>query len=148
MHEYSTSSLLGGERYDKLIGRFQNEDIPGTGFAVGFDRTLDAMEDLGLLPDLKSSTKVLVTIFSEDLLPLSLRTAQKLREAQINTDVYTDPSVKLDKQLKYTNKLGIPFAVIIGPEEVEKNLVQLKNMKTGQQQSLSLEDLLGLVKNA
>lgn len=148
VHEYSTGSLLGGERYDKLIGRFQNEDIPGTGFAVGFDRTLDAMEDLGLLPDLKSSTKVLVTIFSEDLLPLSLRTAQKLREAQINTDVYTDPSVKLDKQLKYTNKLGIPFAVIIGPEEVEKNLVQLKNMKTGQQQSLSLEDLLGLVKNA
>ncbi len=142
---FTSGSVLGGERYDKLVGRFQNTDIPATGFAVGFDRTLEAMEQFGLLPNTSTTTKVLVSIFSEELLNHSLSTAKFLREKGVNTDIYLNRPFKLDKQLKYADKNAIPFVLIIGPEETEKNIVKLKNMKTGEQKELNQTDLLPLL---
>lgn len=144
--EYTAGSVLGGERYDKLIGRFQSQDVPATGFAVGFDRTLEAMDQCGLFPDLRASAKVLVTIFSKQLLGDSLKVASSLRQNKIKTDIYLNVGAKLDKQLKYADKKGIPYVVIIGPDEIKQNKIKLKNMKTGQQQAVTNTELLKLVK--
>lgn len=145
---FSAGSVLGGERYDKLIGRFQNQDIPATGFAVGFDRTMDAMNEMGLLSDMNTNVQVLVSIFSEELMSTSLQLAQYLRNNNINTDIYLNSPYKLDKQLKYANKNNIPFVAIIGPEEAEKNIIKIKNMKTGEQKEVSKDEILSVFKTS
>lgn len=131
--DYQAGSLGGGGRYDNLIGLFTGQDVPAVGFAFGFDRMIEAAESLNLLPNIKTNTQVLVTIFSPDLAPISLETAEFLRKNNINTEVYLNEEAKLEKQLKYANKKNIPYVIIIGPEEAEKNLMKLKNMKTGEQ---------------
>lgn len=138
--DYPSGSIGGGGRYDKLIGQFIGNDIPAVGFAFGFDRLLEAMKQLNILPEKNTSTKVLVTIFSEDLLKESLNIVSLLRNNGINTDIVDQ--IKLDKQLKYANKKGIPYVVIIGPEEVANKTVVLKDMKTGEQTKLTIEEAI------
>lgn len=139
--EYSGGSVLGGERYDTLTEKVSGRKIVGTGFAVGFDRTLEAMEELGLLATEKTLTKVLVTIFSPDLKEKSVDVASILRSNNINTELYPDANAKIEKQLKYADQKGIPYVVIIGPEEAGKNVVKLKNMNTREQQIIAIEKL-------
>lgn len=139
---FKAGSVLGGERFDRLVGTFSKQDVPATGFGLGFDRTLEAMEQFGLLPTPKTKTKVVVTIFGPEILEDSIKLASKLREAGINTDLYPDPEAKLDKQLKYADRKGIPYVVIIGPEEVKNKTATLKNMSTGKQRSLPQTKLL------
>ena len=140
--EYPVGSVLGGERFDKLTLKLSGRDVPGTGFGLGFDRTLEAMEVLGLIPDQKTVTKVLVTIFSEELLDKSFEITLKLRSLDINTDLWTDPQAKLDKQLKYADQKGIPYAVIIGPDEVKNNTYTLKNLESQTQETITLDELV------
>ena len=140
--EFKNGSLAGCERFDSLVSRFSNQNVPAVGFAVGFDRTVLAMEELGLFPDIKTTSKVLVTIFEKKLLEQSQKVTQILRKNKINTDLYSDPNIKLDKQLKYANKKSIPYVIIIGPEEVKNNVVKLKDMKTGTQKELTLEAVI------
>lgn len=139
---FETGSLAGCERFDSLVSRFSNQNVPAVGFAVGFDRTIVAMEELGLFPDIKTTSKVLVTIFEKNLLKESQKITQFLRINKINTDLYSDPTIRLDKQLKYANKKGIPYVIILGPEEVINKQIVLKDMKTGEQQKLNREELL------
>lgn len=143
---YEVGSVLGGERYDKLIGRFQKDDIEGTGFAIGFDRTLEAMNQFNLFPALKSVAQVLVTIFSPALAKKSLEITASLRNNNIKTEVYLDFTARLDKQLKYANRKNIPFVLIIGPEEAKKGTVKIKDMKTGEQKEVEQAELIKLVK--
>lgn len=138
--EYPTGAVLGGERFDKLTYKLSGRDVPGTGFGLGFDRTLEAMEAVGLFPTQKTVTKVLVTIFSEELLDKSFDVALKLRSQNINTEIWTDPQAKLDKQLKYADQKGIPYVVIIGPDEAESGKVTLKDLSKKTQETLSLEE--------
>jgi len=125
--DYPAGSICGGGRYDELIGMFADRQIPAVGLAVGFDRTLEAMETLDLFPkDLaNSSTQVLVTIFSEELKQQSLEIASTLRNQKINTEIYLG-EIKaknpLEKQLKYANQKNIPYVLILGPEEAQKNI--------------------------
>ena len=144
--DIESGSVLGGERYDNLIKNISGIDIPATGFAVGFDRTLEAAEKLGLLPKSKTNTKVLVTIFSQDILSKSIETSEKLRENKIDCELYPNIDIKLDKQLKYADKKGIPYVIIIGPEEAKKNNIKLKNMKTGEQKEISTSELVNSLK--
>ena len=139
---FDSGSLAGCERFDSLVSRFSNQNIPAVGFAIGFDRTVLAMEDLCLFPDIKTTTKVLVTIFEKTLLNQSQKITQYLRKNKINTDLYSDPNLKLDKQLKYADRKNIPYVIIIGPEEVSKNVVKLKDMKTGEQEELKIEEVI------
>ncbi|OGE31684.1 histidine--tRNA ligase [Candidatus Daviesbacteria bacterium RIFCSPHIGHO2_01_FULL_44_29] len=140
--EYPVGSVLGGERYDSLTKKLSGRDVPGTGFGLGFDRTLEAMEAVGLFPELKTVTKVLVTVFSTDLLAKSLELTLRLRSEGINTEVWLDENSKLEKQFKYANSKGIPYLVIIGPDEAAKDQVTLKDLSSGTQETLSLVDLL------
>jgi len=135
-------SITGGGRYDQLIKTLGGPDLPAVGTTIGLDRICDVISDLNLWPDLpKSPTRLLVTVFSPELLNNSLSLSQSLRSQNINTELYPDPAVKLDKQLKYASAKGIPFVAILGPEEIEKNTVTLKNMSTGEQKKLPASNL-------
>ena len=138
---FTGGSVLGGERFDGLVEKVAGVKIPGTGFGLGFDRTLEAAEEFKLLPNLMTETLVFVTIFSPNLMKQSLIIAQQLRAQGINTDIYPDPDAKLDKQLKYADKKGIPYVVIVGPDEIKRNVVKLKNMKAKKQEELTIENV-------
>lgn len=144
--DYPVGSVCGGGRYDELIGMFANNNIPAVGLAVGFDRTIEAMEALNLFPtDLANSgTKVLVTIFSEELKKKSLELCSRLRENNITVEIYLGEIKNknpLEKQLKYADAKRIPYVAILGPEEATQNIVTLRNMQTREQEKVSLETL-------
>lgn len=139
--EYEVGSVGGGGRYDNLLKQLVGTDQPAVGFAIGFDRTLEAAEQLGKIPSNLKSTKVLVTVFSPDQAARSLEVTKELRNNGIASELYLDFEKKLDSQLKYANRKNIPFVVIIGPDEINKNLLKLKTMKTGEQSEISFQDL-------
>lgn len=141
-----TGSVLGGERFDNLVEKIAGFKVPATGFGLGFDRTLEAAEELGLIPDMKTRTKVLVTVFSQELLPKSVEISTSLRNAGIPTETYTDATDKLGKQFKYANKQSIPYVVVIGPEEVANNTVQVKNMQTEEQKAVTVDELVDAIR--
>lgn len=139
---YSAGSVCGGGRYDNLIGMFGNKQIPAVGCAFGFDRLVEAMEELSLFPADLTTTKVLVTVFpnSEELKNKSMEISQMLREKNINIEIYLDDA-KLEKQLKYADQKTIPYCVVIGPDEAKNNTVALRNMQTRKQEIISQKDL-------
>lgn len=139
---YSGGSVAGGGRYDNLIGMFSGKSTPAVGFSFGFDRLIEAMDELKLFPDDLASTKAMVTIFTQDLLDKSLELANFLRTNNINTELWLDPETKLDKQLKYADQKGIPYVLILGPDEVKQNLVVVKDLRTGKQEQIPQEELL------
>lgn len=141
-------SMWGGGRYDNLTSLVGSKTkIPAVGFAMGNMVLYEVLKANGKLPNLdKSSAKVLVTIFSEKETATSEKVAKLLRNANINTELYPDPSVKLQKQLKYADKKGIPYVVIIGPKEVLKDEVVLKDMKNKRQEKVSTQSLLTRIK--
>lgn len=142
---FKGGSLAGCERFDSLVSRFSNRRVPGVGFAIGFDRTVLAMEEFSFLPTIKTKTKILITVFNKELLPESQKLAKLLRNQGINIDLYSDPNDKLDKQLKYADKKGIPFIVILGPEELKNNTVVLKNLRTREQKSVEINKLIEML---
>lgn len=140
---YPGGSIAGGGRYDMLIGFAAMRDVPAVGFSFGLDRLVEAVEQQGLFEGTsKSATEVLVTIFLPKYLQKSIEITNQLRESGINTELYLDPQAKLDKQLKYADRKGIPYVVIIGPEEVKENKLTLKNLKTSHQETLSFDQLV------
>lgn len=140
--EYSAGSVLGGERYDGLFTSLFSVKMFGTGFGLGFDRTLEAADQFGLLPLKKTSSQVLVSVFSPELFEKSIQMTQLLRDKGLTIENYPNPTTKLDKQLKYADRKGIPYVIIIGPEEAKKKVVKLKNMKTGEQKELKIDELV------
>ncbi|PIR98888.1 histidine--tRNA ligase [Candidatus Collierbacteria bacterium CG10_big_fil_rev_8_21_14_0_10_44_9] len=140
-----SGSVGGGGRYDKLIESLGGPNIPAVGFGLGFDRTVEVLESRNLISVI-TLTQVLVTIFSPDLQGESLKVAQSLRSAGINTELYPDPSDKLDKQFKYADKKSIPYAIVIGQDEVDKNVVTLKNLVTHEQTTLLISEAISNLK--
>lgn len=137
---YAAGSVCGGGRYDDLIGMFAGRNIPAVGFAFGFDRVMEAMEELNLFPQELTGTKVLVTVFSKELAKKSMEICSQLRSNNINCELYLDENAKLEKQLKYADQKQIPYVLVIGPEEAEKDVINLKDMKTREQKTLSIND--------
>lgn len=151
--DYTFGSLGGGGRYDNLIGMFarsassgQANKIPAVGFSFGFDRIVEAMEDLLLFPKDMRTTKVLVTIFSIDYADRSMEICTSLRENNINAEIYLDANTKIEKQLKYADQKNIPYVVMLGPKESEKNIVTLRDMKSRDQKEISIEQLPNEIK--
>ena len=137
----STGSICSGGRYDNLIGMFSQKQIPAVGFGLGFDRTIEVLETQNKLPQDLTAAKVLVTIFSPELKTQSINITLMLRREKVNCELYLDENTPLEKQLKYADKKGIPYVLIIGPEEVKNNTVTLKNMKTGEQKRIVIEKI-------
>jgi histidyl-tRNA synthetase len=136
-----SGSVLGGERYDLLIEKVSGKKIPGTGFGLGFDRTLEACAALNLIPSITTSSKVLVTVFSPQLFTQSITTVKLLRDSGINAELFPDSEVKLEKQIKFAVKKDIPYLVIIGPDEAAVGKVTLKNLSAATQETLTLSEL-------
>jgi histidyl-tRNA synthetase len=143
---YSAGSVCGGGRYDNLIGTFAGRQIPAVGFAFGFDRLMEAMEELKLFPTNLATTKVLVTVFSKDLKDKSFEITQMLRNKNVNTEIWLDDDAKMEKQLKYADKKQIPYVVIIGPDEARNDTVTVKNLATREQKTIPLGQLTDLFK--
>lgn len=143
---YSGGSVGGGGRYDDLIGRFTSKSIPAVGFSFGFDRLIEAAQEAKILPAYSPPTKVLVTIFNEGLAAESLALATKLRNQGVSTQTALDPGEKLDKQLKWADSKRIPFVVILGPAEIKKGLATLKDLASGEQESLKETELIKKLK--
>jgi len=141
---YTAGSVGGGGRYDNLIGMFSKNPIPAVGFAFGFDRLLEALDSMNLFKMDPSVTKALVSVFSSELQQNSLEVAKKLRQNGINTEIFLDIS-PMEKQLKYAIKKQIPYFIVIGPEEIEKDMITLKALDTRQQQTLPLTDAMKII---
>lgn len=141
-----TGSVGGGGRYDQLIENLGGPSIPAVGFGLGFDRTIEVLISRSLISS-SPTTRVLVTVFSPDLQGQALKAAQSLREAGINSELYPDPSDKLDRQFKYADKKGIPYALVIGQDELSKNLVTLKNLATRKQVTIPVSEAISNLKN-
>ena len=139
--EYPSGSVVGGGRYDNLLEQLVGVKMPALGFAIGFDRTLEAAEELKKVPLFEGNCKVLVSIFSPELLKTSLEITCQLRLKGIAADCYMDQNKKLEAQLKYANRKNIPYVIIVGPEELQQKVVKLKNMNTGQQSIEQLDEL-------
>ncbi len=139
-------SLAGGERYDGMVKRIAGKDIPATGMSFGFDRMIEAMDDadIALTKDKKS---VLVSVFNSDFFEKSLEVSLSFRTAGIKSFTYPDSEIKLDKQIKYADQKKYAFAVIIGPDEVKAGKIALKNLFSGEQEKLSVEDAIKKIKS-
>ncbi len=138
-------AILGGGRYANLLSDVGGEPMGGIGFAMGDVVINLVLEQYGLKPDLRPCpTRVLVTVFSGELISTSARVAAQLRTAGINTELYPD-AAKLDRQLKYANAHGIPFVIIVGPDEAAAGNATVKNLATGQQLVVAIGDLAGSV---
>ncbi len=145
--DYGVGSLGGGGRYDNLIKELGGVTMPAVGFAFGFDRTVEAAVALNLIPEFQDSCQVMVTIFSQETITDSLTVANKLRQAGISVELY--PTLdKLGKQFKLANQKNIPWTIVIGDEEQKKSLVTLKDMDKGEQQQLTIEQVIELLKIA
>jgi histidyl-tRNA synthetase len=138
-------AILGGGRYGNLLADVGGEPMGGVGFAMGDVVIGLVLEQYGLKPNLKPSpTRALVTVFSPDMMGNSARLAAALRLSGINTELYPD-AVKLDRQLKYANVNGIPFVIIVGPDEAAAGKATVKDLGTGKQQAVAVHDLANIL---
>ena len=134
-------SITGGGRYDNLTGIFGLPGVSGVGISFGADRIYDVLTELDLFPkELLTTTQVLFATFGNDELHYALGWAKELRKAGIAVEVYPEPT-KMKKQMGYADSKGIPFVAIVGGDEMAQNKVMLKNMTTGEQQLVDLENL-------
>ncbi|PJC28843.1 histidine--tRNA ligase [Candidatus Shapirobacteria bacterium CG_4_9_14_0_2_um_filter_40_11] len=141
-------AIWGGGRYDNLVADVGGKQkIPGVGFAMGDMVIAEVLKANNKYPTLLiNKTQVLVTVFSPELYDKSLKIANVLREENINAETFLDPTAKIDKQLKYADKKGIPYVIIIGPVEAEQTLVVLKNLRTREQITILQADLVKKIK--
>lgn len=130
-------AILGGGRYDNLLADVGGEPLSGVGFAMGDVVIGILLQEKGLLPPfVPSPAPALVTVFEADSWLSSFALAAELRAAGLNVTVYPEPA-KLPKQFKFADRMGIRVAVVLGPEEAAAGQVTLKDLKTGQQQTLN-----------
>ena len=138
-------SITGGGRYDNLTGIFGMPGVSGVGISFGADRIYDVLAELNLYPEnLQSTTQVLFATFGEQELLYSLSWAKVLREKGFSVEVYPEPT-KMKKQMGYADAKKIPFVAIVGGDEMAAGKVMLKNMTTGEQQLVTLDELVQLV---
>ena len=134
-------SITGGGRYDNLTGIFGLPGVSGVGISFGADRIYDVLTELDLFPkELQSATQVLFATFGADELKYALKWAKELRAHNIAVEVYPEPT-KMKKQMGYADDKQIPFVAIVGGNEMETNTVMLKNMTTGEQKQVTLDEL-------
>lgn len=140
-NEAKMGSICGGGRYADLTGIFGLPNMSGVGISFGADRIYDVMEELGLFPESAAAgTKVLFVNFGEKEAAYALPLLQQLREAGVRTELYPD-NAKMKKQMKYANDKQIPFVVMIGEEEMSSGKLSVKNMESGEQSKISIEQL-------
>lgn len=130
-------SVGGGGRYDNLIGYYKKDNVPGVGGSIGLSRLFAALSEESK-DGQGCPADVMVTALSSDLLPYAFKVAATLRVTGINVFIYPKDG-KIAKQLSYADKLGIPLVAVCGEEEEKKTKVTIKNLETGEQETVSLK---------
>jgi len=141
-NEIKMGSICGGGRYDDLTGLFGIKNMSGIGISFGADRIYDIMNSLQLFPnELYSSVSIILVHFDEQSQRFCMKIAQKLRKNNISCIVYPEQS-KIQKQLKYANDIKTQYAGIVGEQELNTETITLKNLKSGEQETISIQQLL------
>lgn len=148
LDEYkSLGSICSGGRYDNLAEYYTDRKLPGVGVSIGFTRLFFQLTDKNIINiENRYISKVMVISMVEDF-SKSIEVAAKLRNNGINTQLYTDKKAKIKNQFKYANKLNIPYIIVIGEDEINNNTVSLKNMETGEQVQVTIEQAIEILKN-
>jgi histidyl-tRNA synthetase len=134
-------SICGGGRYDDLTGVFGLEGLSGVGISFGADRIYDVLVQTGGFPTaVSASTRLMFVNFGQKEAEACLPLLEKLRRSGISAELYPD-SVKMKKQMQYANNRDIPFVALIGEQELQDGTVTLRNMKTGDQQTITRDEL-------
>jgi histidyl-tRNA synthetase len=138
-------SISGGGRYDNLTGTFGLPGLSGVGISFGVDRIYDVMNELNVFPKNQIvSTQILITNFDAEAQRYSLPILSQLRKSGIKAEIYPD-AAKIKKQFEYADRKKIPFVLIIGSDEIQTGVLSLKNMQTGEQFRLTLDELLAKI---
>lgn len=140
-------SITGGGRYDNLTGIFGMEGVSGVGISFGADRIYDVMDQLNLFPESTVvSSKVLFVNFGKNEELYILPIMKRLRQNGISCEIYPE-SDKMKKQMTYANRKDIPYVVIVGENEIQSGQLSLKDMATGEQMQLSVDEMLDKLKS-
>jgi histidyl-tRNA synthetase len=135
-------SILGGGRYDNLVADVGGDPIPGVGFAMGDVVIQLVLDELNLLPELRTNpADLLITFFDQETLSASLTLASRLRSSGIKVEWYPEND-RLPKQIRYANRQGIPCIAIIGPDELKNNTVAIKDLRSGSQESIHWDGIV------
>ena len=145
-NEAAMGSIGGGGRYDDLTGMFGLKGLTGAGISFGADRIYDVLEELNLFPEgSNQTTKMLICTFDKGGEIYSLPLLQQLRAENINAELYPS-GTKINKQFDYANKKNIPYVIVIGSDEIESGHLTFKNMSSGEQEKLTVNQILVKVK--
>jgi histidyl-tRNA synthetase len=135
-------SICGGGRYDDLTGIFGLPGVSGVGISFGADRIYDVLEEVNGFPDLTAaSAKIMFVNFGKEEAAHCLKLVKRLRNSGINAELFPDAS-KMKKQMGYADDKKIPFVALVGSEEIKTGAITVKNMKNGEQQKLSMDELV------
>ena len=138
----SIGSISGGGRYDNLTGIFGMPDVSGVGISFGADRIYDVLNELNKFPtNLEQLTEVLFINFGNKETEYCIRCAATMRKAGIKTEIYPE-AAKMKKQMSYADNKKIPYVIFIGESEIENNTITIKNMVSGQQETISVNNLI------
>ena len=137
----SIGSICSGGRYSDLAGYYTDKKLPGVGMSIGLTRLFFILNDINLIKtNKKSISEILILSMLPDLKP-AIETANSLRKAGINTEIYFDDK-KIKAKFKYADKLKIPYVIVIGEDEIKTGRLTLKNMETGEQESCAMDEII------
>ena len=138
-------SVCSGGRYDNLAENYTDKSLPGVGIAIGVTRLFDQLNDLKLIKTEKESISDVLVISTSDDVSECLPIANTFRKEGINTEVYMNDK-KMKAKFKYADKLKIPYVAIIGEDELKENKVSLKNLITGKQDTINIQEAVEILK--
>ncbi len=141
----SIGSICSGGRYDDLAGYYTKQKLPGVGISIGFTRLFYQLMEANIIENMDNSLTRVLIIPLEGYMDLGIKVASKLRNEDIFTQIYVEGG-KIGKIFNYADKLNIPYVIVIGPEEAENSTVSLRDMKTGDQKSLSVKEAIKCLK--
>ena len=142
LNEYrSLGSVCSGGRYDNLAEYYTDKKLPGVGISIGLTRLFFQLNDKKIIEAGNKSISEVLIISMVDDFTKSIEIATKLRNAGINTQIYTN-NAKIKNQFKYASRLNIPYVIVIGEDEIKENKISLKNMENGEQVSISIEEAI------
>lgn len=139
-------SVCSGGRYENLAEFYTEKKLPGVGISIGLTRLFYQLNERKLIVTKKKSISEVLVFSLDDNISTCLSIASYLRKFGINTEVYMD-NKKVKAKMKYANRLNIPYVVIVGPDERKNNKFSLKNLDTGEQKALSIDDIVKVIKN-
>lgn len=133
-------SVCSGGRYENLAEYYTDKKLPGVGISIGLTRLFFKLNEMNLIKDTKKSVADILIIPMVEDLSIPIKLATRLRNNGIRTEVYLN-NKKLKAKFKYADKLQIPYVIVIGENEIAENKFKLKNMETGEEKELTIEEI-------